>query len=138
MFHPKRITHAALSVNDIEASLQFYTEVLGLRVLVGSLSDGYVELGGTTENGHIILISAPEAGNTGLHHAGFEVWNDAELEESRHKLEGSGVMLNRKLDGDGSREVAIRDPDGFLLKFRAAGAPRLNALVSGPVMQTGA
>ena len=138
VFHPKRITHAALSVNDIEASLHFYTEVLGLRVLYGSVAEDCVELGGTTENGHIILISAPEAGNTGLHHAGFEVWNDAELEESRHKLEGSGLMLNRKLDRDGSRVVAIRDPDGFLLEFWAGEAPRLSALVSGPLMQTGA
>ena len=112
--------------------------MLGLRVLYGSVVEGCIELGGTTDNGHIILISAPEAGNTGLHHAGFEVWNDAELEKSRHKLEGSGVMLDRELEGDGRLGVVIRDPDGFLLKFRAAGAPRLNALVSGPVMQTGA
>ena len=119
VFQPKRITHAALSVRDLESSLGFYTGVLGLRLIRGSAAEGYVELGGTTDDQHIILLSASEAGGTGLHHAGFEVWDMGELDESRGKLKESGLGVEEALDDGKRRVLLIRDPDGFLLEFGA-------------------
>lgn len=119
VFQPKRITHAALSVEDMDSSLDFYTGTLGLRALDGSAAEGWVELGGTVEGQHIILISASEAGATGLHHAGFEVWDEEGLDESVKKMEGSGVRVERELGMDGRMAMAVRDPDGFLLEFCA-------------------
>lgn len=121
VFHPRRITRAALNVGDMESSLDFYTGVLGLRVLAGSTADGYVELGGTTAQRHIILIPASDAGDTGLCYVSFEVGRDTELDESADKLVGSGLSLERALDWEGCRGLLIRDPDGFLLEFCVGG-----------------
>ena len=131
VFQPKRITHAVLSVSDIEASLEFYTGMLGLRVLSGSASEGCLELGGSTGGRHTILMSASEAGHAGLHLARFEVWNNAELEESRHRLAGSGVRVEREMDEGPSRDIVIRDPDGFLLEFGVGGETGAGCCVVG-------
>lgn len=117
VFQPRRITHAALGVTDLEKSLEFYEGILGLRVLAGSAHEGHVELGGTTEGQHVILLESAESG---LHHAGFEVWDNSELDESARKLEGCGLDVEYILEQGGDRGVVIRDPDGFMLEFRAA------------------
>ena len=121
IFQPKRITHAALSVGDLEASLDFYTGVLGLRVIGGSAADGCVELGGTAEGQHILLIPVSGPGDTGLHHAGFEVWGDEEFDGSKKAGQEIGLNIEEDLDPGGRRAVAIRDPDGFLLEFSTGG-----------------
>ena len=121
VFHPKRITHAALSVGDLEASLDFYTGVLGLRVLAGSAADGYVELSGTTEGRHIVLLPVSDPGDTGLHYVRFEVWDEAELDESKNAGKEIGLSIEEDLDVRGRRVVVIRDPDGFVLEFCTGG-----------------
>ena len=121
VFHPKRITHAALSVGDLEASLDFYTRVLGLRVIRGSAADGYVELSGTTGGQHIVLLLASDPGDTGLHYVRFEVWDEAELDESKNAGKEIGLSIEEDLDARGRRVVVIRDPDGFVLEFWTGG-----------------
>ena len=56
------------------------------KSLRGSPTEAYVVLGGTTGGEHIILIPTPDSEATGLHHAGFELWNDAEIDESKRKF----------------------------------------------------
>lgn len=131
VFQPKRITHAALSVADLEKSLEFYEGVLGLRALDGSLSEGYAELGGASQGQHIILLPAPDPKDTGLHHVGFEVWNDMGLDDSKIKLREFGLGMERELDAGKSRAVLIRDPDGFLLEFGVGGNERVACCVVG-------
>ena len=121
VFQPKRITHAALSVGDLEASLDFYTGVLGLRVLAGSIANGYVELSGTTGGQHIVLLPASDPGDTGLHYVRFEVWDEAELDESKNAGKEIGLSIEEDLDARGRRVVVIRDPDGFVLEFCTGG-----------------
>ena len=130
IFHPKRITHAVLNVGDVEASLAFYTGVLGLQVLRGSPADAYVVLGGTTGGEHIILIPAPDSEATGLHHAGFELWNESELDKSEGKLQESGLSIERELDSGGRRALLIRDPDGFLLEFYVESEPGTHCAIA--------
>ena len=110
VFHPKRITHAALNVGDLEASIDFYTGVLGLQMLAGSIAEGYVELGGAADGRHIILMTAPDPGDAGLHHAGFEVWDEEELDESKGRLHVSGWSMERELDTEGRRGVIVPRP----------------------------
>ena len=124
IFHPRRITHAVLNVGDIDASLDFYCGVLGLRAISGSPAKGPVVLTGSAEGQHIILLSGPGARNTGLQHVGFEVWSDSELDESRASLLQSGLSVEEEVASGGRRALFIRDPDGFLLKFHAAGDAR--------------
>ena len=130
IFHPKRITHAVLSVTDMEASLAFYSDVLGLRALRGSPADGMVVLSGTTGGEHIVLIPSPDSKATGLHHAGFELWDDAEIDESKRKLRESGLRIERELDSGGRRALLIRDPDGFLLEFYVESGPGTHCTIA--------
>ena len=117
ILHPKRITHAVLNVGDVEACLAFYTGILGLQVLRGSPADSYVVLGGTTGGEHIILIPTPDSKATGLHHAGFEMWSKADLDQSNLNLQSVGLAVEQEITTDARRSLFIRDPDGFLLEF---------------------
>ena len=132
IFHPKRITHAVLNVGDVEASLDFYTGILGLQVLRGNSADAYVVLGGTTGGEHIILIPTPDSKATGLHHAGFEMWNNADLDHSNHNLQSAGLAVEREITTDARRSLFIRDPDNFLLEFYTEAHPNTPCPVTIP------
>ncbi len=132
VFHPKRITHAVLNVGDMEASLAFYTGILGLQVHRGSPADGYVVLGGTTDGEHIILIPAPDSEAAGLHHAGFEMWSNADLNQSKFSLQDTGLTLAEEINTDARRSLFIRDPDGFLLEFYTELQPNTPCPFAGP------
>ena len=132
IFHPKRITHAVLNVGDVESSLAFYTGILGLQVLRGSPAGGYVVLGGTTGGEHIILIPTPDSQATGLHHAGFEMWSNADLDQSKLGLRDNGLTLAEEITTDSRRSLFIRDPDNFLLEFYAELQPNTPCPFAGP------
>ena len=117
IFHPKRITHAVLNVGDVEASLDFYTGILGLQVLRGNPADAYVVLGGTTGGEHIILIPTPDSEATGLHHAGFAMWSNADFDEGMRSLQEIGLSSEEEITTCARRSLFIRDPDNFLLEF---------------------
>ena len=132
IFHPKRITHAVLNVGDVEASLAFYTGILGLQVHRGSPADGYVVLGGTTGGEHVILIPTPDSEVAGLHHAGFEMWSNADLDQSKLDLQNAGLAVEREITTDARRSLFIRDPDGFLLEFYTELQPDTPCPFAGP------
>ena len=123
VFHPKRITHAVLGVADKEASLEFYGSVLGLRIVRGGPTDTCVVLSGATNGEHVILLSAPSPGETGLRRVGFEIWSDADLEESRCRLQEAGLTPEEEFTSDLRRSLFLRDPDGFLLEFYTESRP---------------
>ena len=132
IFHPKRITHAVLNVGDVESSLAFYTGILGLQVLRGSPADAYVVLGGTTGGEHIILIPTPDSEATGLHHAGFEMWSNADLDQSKLGLRDSGLTLTEEITSDARCSLFIRDPDNFPLEFYTELEPNTPCPVTTP------
>ena len=132
IFHPKRITHAVLNVGDLEASLAFYTGVLGLQALPGSPTDGCVVLGGTTGGQHIILIPAPDSEAAGLHHAGFEMWSAADLDEGVRSLQEIDLSSEQEITTDARRSLFIRDPDNFLLEFYTELQPNTPCPVTTP------
>ena len=132
IFHPKHITHAVLNVGDVESSVAFYTGVLGLQVLRGSPADAYVVLGGTTSGEHIILIPTPDSKATGLHHAGFEMWSKADLDQSKLRLQENGLTVAEEIATDSRRSFFIRDPDNFLLEFYTEAHPNTPCPVTRP------
>jgi catechol 2,3-dioxygenase-like lactoylglutathione lyase family enzyme len=92
-----------------QASLQWYREVFGLRVLVRVVDDEYalLEAGET----RISLLGRAQPGDpTRRISLAFEV---EELNEIIHRLQqaGSTVSLPRK-DREGLREASTNDPDG--------------------------
>ena len=117
LFHAKRVTHAGLVTKDYAAMFRYYTGLVGLRPIVGDESSGYAVLRAHYGNGDLTLYRGREGLAPGLHHVGFEAWDEADLDRSLAALEGSGVKLVRSLEHAARRAVVIEDPDGLQLQF---------------------
>lgn len=120
-----KLGHVVLNCSDVERSVRFYTEVLGLEV-----SDVYPEEmvpGGMVfmrfnEDHHgVALVGSMEgtSPNVELNHMAFEVATLDEVIRARNHLQKHGV----KIDFEGRRRAGVqiavefRDPDGHRLEI---------------------
>lgn len=117
IFHPKRITHAVFATADMGALRGYYTQVVGLRSVVRGA--GFEALSGARGARDIGLIAASPFRAPGLHHVGFEVWDEADLEQSLFRARAEGIAVEADLDHPRRRSVIVRDSDGFRLQFYA-------------------
>ncbi len=124
-FQLNKLSHVVLKVADLERSVKFYTEVLGLRV-----SDVYPE---TMMPGRMVFLRyGPDhhgvalVGGAGgpasaveLHHFAFEVASLDEVFLARAHLERHGVGLQFEGRRRAGQQVAIefKDPDGHNLEI---------------------
>jgi catechol 2,3-dioxygenase-like lactoylglutathione lyase family enzyme len=101
---------------DWERSVQWYRQVLGLRVLVRVSDDGYalVEAGQTRLS--LLRRTSPGAASPRISLA-FEVEN---IDAMVAHLEAAKVEFTRpSSDAEGLREVCLSDPDGNSLRLFA-------------------
>jgi catechol 2,3-dioxygenase len=117
LFHPKKITHVALVAEDFEGMFDYYVDIVGLDPLSGNRSGASAVLRGTASAGDVTLYRKSAELHPGLHHVGFEVWDEADLQRSIAALPGSGVAVEREVDHPARHSVVIRDPDGLRLQF---------------------
>jgi catechol 2,3-dioxygenase len=118
-FQLRKLGHVVLNVADIEASLRFYTEVLGLEV-----SDRYPDTmvpGGmifmrfnTDHHGIALVGGAKHAETSRLNHFAFEVGSVDEVFQARAWLQKHGVPIVFEGRRRAGCQVAIefKDPDG--------------------------
>ncbi|HEX2436896.1 MAG TPA: VOC family protein [Methylomirabilota bacterium] len=123
-FALRKIGHVVLNVTDLEASVRFYTEVLGLRV-----SDRYPDSmvpGGmvfmrvnTDHHGVALVGGASAAERSSLNHFAFEVGALDEVFRARAWLQKQGVPIHFEGRRRAGCQVAIefRDPDGNNLEI---------------------
>lgn len=130
------IGHVGLAVRDLDRSIAFYTEVLGLRL---TERFDYPE----DEVGHGVMVSAGAfiradtthhcmslfvlkdgvgdavAGPLGLHHLAFELGSPDELLGLYRRCKATGTeIVNARRGGPGNQpRFYARDPDGNLLEF---------------------
>jgi len=117
VFHPLRTKHATLVVSDMAAAVDFYTRRQGLRVLAGGASRPLTILGGTCGERNLALLRAHADLQPGLHHIGFELRDDADLDASLTRLKADGGSVDLHIEHPLRRAVFIRDPDGLRLQF---------------------
>jgi len=123
-FALRKIGHVVLNVSDLEASVRFYTEVLGLEV-----SDRYPDTmvpGGmvflrcnTDHHGVALVGGASRLDTTSLNHFAFEVGSPDEVFRARGWLRQQGVPIvfeGRRRAGC-QLAVEFRDPDGNNLEI---------------------
>ena len=116
-FRISRVGHVVLRVRDVEQSLAFYTDELGLReVGRGEFGEGLMVFLSTGDNHHDIALvqGVPTAagGPIGLHHFAFKVGDSFdELVAAKTYLDAQGVVVHAAFDFRVSKALIVSDPD---------------------------
>jgi catechol 2,3-dioxygenase-like lactoylglutathione lyase family enzyme len=123
-------SHLGLTVSDVEASKQWYADVLGWQMMMEGEEEGInfafgfapdgIALGlrqhaGTAEGGAF----TPE--RLGLDHASFAVASRDVLEEWVAHFEEKGVTCSPIVDAPYGAVLSFKDPDGIALEAFAFG-----------------
>jgi catechol 2,3-dioxygenase len=112
-----RIGHVHLKVADLERSLTFWRDVLGLQVTqrLGS-QVAFLSAGGYHH--HIALNTwesaggaPPRPGTTGLYHVALLYPTRTELADALRRLIAAGIQLDGAADHGVSEALYLRDPD---------------------------
>jgi catechol-2,3-dioxygenase len=114
----KRLQHIVLQVLDVERSVQFYQEVLGLEFNRRRPNgNAFLRLPGTGADHHLALfpregISPPRDDSARLIHSAWEVDSIEDLAHARDVLIARGALVEETNHGM-SLSVYGRDPDGI-------------------------
>ena len=124
-----------LTVNDVDSSLAFYRDALGLEVRsdVGSGGFRWVTLGFAAQPGVEIVLSEPHAGRSQADGDALQelltkgvlpmiMFRSDDLEATFVKVEASGAeVLQEPIDQPwGPRDCAFRDPSGNMVRISQA------------------
>jgi len=117
-----RYLHTSIFVNDMDASIDFYTKKLGLKLLDGPLHfPGNADMAfvGDSWDAYIELVYDLEEhppyqiGNR-YEHLALEIGGDFAAEIERLRREGVKVLQGPKKSPGGSRWIAfVEDPNGI-------------------------
>ena len=115
------IKHVALRVKDIRRSVDFYTNILQMRIEWKPDPDNvYLTSGGDNLALHQVGRGEADPNVEGaLDHFGFIVSGPEEVDNWAEMLESKGIELAQKprTHRDGARSIYFRDPDGNLIQL---------------------
>lgn len=126
MIRARGIDHAAISVRDLQRSLDFYTRVLGLKISEREYQKPGVEYFLDCGESLIGLIQGDPAGNKHLledagiggNHVSFRV-PTSEFDAAVQELTRLGVTITFQKKRERSWSVYFLDPDGNKLEITA-------------------
>ena len=114
---PKQLGHLVIKVRDIERSVDFYTNVLGLTVMTGRPGGMTFLSADTTMSHELALIPlgmdapGPEDRRVGMAHMAWQMNSFRDLKELYQRCKDHGVKFKRLGDHGISMGVYIYDPD---------------------------
>jgi glyoxylase I family protein len=125
------IHHITLLVADVERSLAFYRNVLGLRLVKQTVNDDdkaarHLIFG--DEDGRpgtlITCLEYPDldegtVGRGSTHHFALAVQSEAELAAWRDYLVSRGIPTTDVMDRSDFKSIYLRDPDGHIVEIAA-------------------
>ena len=122
-----RILHTMLRVGDLDKSIAFYTDVLGMRLLrrndypAGKFTLAFLGYQDEREGAVIELtynwgVSSYELGN-GYGHIAIEVDNAYQACERVKQLGGKVIREAGPMQGSSTVLAFIEDPDGYKIEF---------------------
>lgn len=114
-----RLNHAVLFVSDVERSVRFYTEALGLVEVAREMNGQAAFLRSPRGDNHhdLGLFAAPKAPHpptgtvTGLYHLAWQVDSVADLAAARDTLTRMGALTGQS-DHGATLSLYGADPDG--------------------------
>jgi len=109
--------HVALNCHALEATLAFYTEVMGMAVEWNPDPDNYYL---TSGNDNLALHRAAAAdGPQRLDHIGFILNRIEDVDHWHERLIATGVRIAQppKTHRDGARSLYCLDPDGTMVQL---------------------
>jgi len=135
MLRIAQLDHIVLNVGNVDRSLEFYCDVLGLAaVRVDEYRAGKVGFPSVRVNGQTIIDLSQRKdgderaeGTPNLNHFCL-VWEKAGVRATIDDLKSHGVEIERPpshawgAQGRGT-SIRVRDPDGNVVELRAYGAP---------------
>jgi catechol 2,3-dioxygenase len=115
-----KVGHVVLNVKDVEASVKFYSEALGMEVMrLREGSAAFLSFG--TQHHDIALFKAPEnaeMGTLGLNHIAFQIeGGETELRQLYGRLLQHGAKVDYTTDHGATHSVYFFDPDGNRLEI---------------------
>ncbi len=112
-FRYRKLGYAALSVTDLERSLHFYRDLLGLELV--EQRDGVAFLRCSRDHHNIVLHTGAAAG---LKRVGWELESQADIERAYAHFDGLGLAPVRV---DKAESQLLRQGPGFRVRLPGAG-----------------
>ena len=121
MARVNKVGHVVLNVRDLDASIKFYTEGLGMELMSRNQERHMAFLSFGIQHHDIALFRAPEGaerGELGLNHIAMQIeGGEAELRQVYGRVVNAGARIDRTTDHGLTRSVYFFDPDGNRLEI---------------------
>ena len=118
-----RMGHVNLRVSDLDRSIKFYAEVMGLelRQRIGK-GGAFLAAGGYHHHVGLNTVrslggSPPPDGHTGLHHVAFVYPDRQSLARAIKRVLAHGIVLRHQADHGVSEAVYFHDPDSNMIEI---------------------
>jgi catechol 2,3-dioxygenase len=130
MIHPDRIGHVVIKVRDVERSRKFYTEVMGLKLMMELPQIKMAFFASNGRDHHEIACievgkdaPAPRQSEIGLLHIAFRLSDEEHLKAAYKVLKENHVPIAFTVDHGITKSIYFSDPDGHQLEVYCDNPP---------------